>query len=135
MINIPLVAGVLFFAFAGMTNIGDFSKEGQDKIDSLLDRKFPDALPELEVFFGGSTGGLTRNQVVWFEMYWREYGTAQTNEREIWEALQRTHERARFSKRRPAVRKETVRIHGQKVVVYRDVRTGRWVRRRRRRRP
>jgi hypothetical protein len=115
-----------------MTNIDDFKGEARDKIDNLIDEPFPDALPELERFFGGRTGGLTRSQVVWFEMYWREYGTAKTNEREIWEALQRTPERQKFAKRRPTVRREVVRVFGHKVVRYRDVRTGRWARRRRR---
>ena len=116
-----------------MTRFDDISKEGQDKVNDLIDQPFPDALPELERFFGERTGGLTHNQVVWFEMYWREHGTAKTNEREIWEALQRTPERQRFSKRRPTIRREVVMDLGHKVVRYRDVRTGRWVRRPRRR--
>ncbi|MDG6912922.1 MAG: hypothetical protein JRN51_07345 [Nitrososphaerota archaeon] len=116
-----------------MTDITDFKGEARDKIDSLTDEPFPDALPELERFFGGRTGGLTRNQVVWFEMYWREHGTAKTTQREIWEALKRAPERQRFANRRPAVRREVVRIFGHKTVRYRDVRTGRWARRPRRR--
>lgn len=116
-----------------MTRIDDFKAEARDKIDGLIDEPFPDALPELERFFGGRTGGLTRNQVVWFEMYWRENGMARTTERDIWEALQRTSERQKFSKRMPTVRREMVRIFGHKVTVWRDTRTGRFVRRRTRR--
>jgi len=115
-----------------MTNIGDFKGEARDKIDSLIGEPFPDALPELEQFFGGPSGMLTRNQVVWFESYWHENGP-RTSERDIWEALQRTPERQKFAKRRPVVRREVVKVHGHKAVVYRDLRTGRFVRRRGRR--
>jgi hypothetical protein len=115
-----------------MTRIEDFSQEAQDKIDSLIDKPFPDEIPELEIFFGHRTGGLTRGQLVWLEMFWREFGTAHATERDVWDELRQTHERQRFPKRKPSVRREVVIIFGHRVTVFRDIRTGRFVRRLRR---
>lgn len=110
-----------------MTTIDDFSKEARDGINEHIHLRFPDALPWLELFFHG----LTRNQLVFFEQYWREYGPS-TPEREMWEALKWTPERRKVF-RRPSFRREVVVVKGHRVAVWRDLHTGRFVSRRRQR--
>ncbi len=109
-----------------MTEIEGFGESARDLVDDLINRPFPNAIPVLERWFDG----LTRNQLIFFEQYWREHGPS-TSEREIWEALKRTNERQKVAKR-PSVGREVVRIFGKKIVVYRDTRTGRWTRKPRR---
>lgn len=112
-----------------MTRIEEFSQSAQDLVADVIDRSFPDAIPVLERWFDG----LTRNQLIFWEGYWRENGP-RTSERDLWEALKRTHERETVTKQ-PSFRRETVRIYGRKVIIYRNLRTGRFahVRRRTRR--
>lgn len=94
-------------------------------VDDHIDRPFPDVIPVLERWFDG----LTRRQLIFFEQYWRMYGP-RTAERDIWEALKRTPER-KTAEERPSFRKEVVVIKGHRVRVWRDLRTGRFIRRRR----
>ena len=108
-----------------MTTIDDFSKEARNGINEHIHQPFPDALPWLELFFNG----LTRNQLIFFEQYWREYGPS-TPEREMWETLKWAPERRKVY-RRPSIRSEVVFVKGHRVKVWRDLRTGRFVRRRR----
>jgi hypothetical protein len=111
-----------------MTRIEDFSDSTQEMVGRHIDEPFPDAIPVLESWFHG----LTRSQLIFFEQYWREYGTARAPERETWEAIKWARERQKAEKR-PSVRRETVVIKGHRVFVWRDPSTGRFVRRRRRR--
>jgi hypothetical protein len=115
---------------ATMTEIEDFSRDGQDEIKRLLKRPFPDALPALESYFG-QFGALTRDQVLFFERLWAQYGPS-TPEIDIWNALKGVNEREKVAER-PSPRREVVVRKGHRVVIWRDPVTGRFVRRRRRR--
>ena len=77
----------------------------------------------------GRGGALTRSQTIYIESLYRRYNIGR--EREIWEGLKRTPERVKAAER-PAVRRETVRIFGHPVTILRDLKTGRFVRRKRR---
>lgn len=112
-----------------MTEIEDFSEATQEMVDSHINEPFTDAIPVLERWFNGF---LTRSQLIFFEQYWRDNGPAQTPARALWEALKRTRERQKAA-RQSGARREVVVIKGHKVVVWRDLSTGRFVRRRRRR--
>jgi hypothetical protein len=94
-------------------------------IDRHIGEPFPEVIPVLERWFDG----LTHKQLIFWESYWHLYGPP-ISEREIWEALRRTPERQRVT-RRPTVRKEVVVIFGHKVTVFRNLNTGRFSRRRR----
>ena len=89
---------------------------------------FPDYLIVAEETLGKG-GALTRSQTVHLEWVYRSHNIGR--EREIWEGLKRTPEREKAAKR-PEVRRETVRIFGHRVTIWRDLRTGRFVRRKRR---
>ena len=107
-----------------MTRIEDFLSSTQDMVEENIERKFRDALPVLERWFNG----LTRKQLIFWESYWRQFGPSES-EGEIFEAIKYTPERQRITKR-PSVRKEVVVINGHRVTIVRDLRTGRFARRR-----
>lgn len=112
-----------------ITNIDDFSREIQDFVDDRIDQDFPDVLPELEI----RLGGLTREQLLFFERYWRLNGPQDTSEREMWLAIKQARERKRVEAERPSTRREVIYIFGRRTVVFRDSRTGRFARGPRRR--
>lgn len=105
-----------------------FSPGVAEILDGNIHRPFPDFLIVAEETIGKG-GPLTRSQLIHLESLYRSHNIGR--EREIWEGLRRTPERQKVVKR-PSVRKETVRIFGHRVTVWRDLRTGRFVRRKRR---
>ncbi len=114
-----------------MTQIEDFSQQTQDMVDSIIDRPFSDAIPTLERWFDG----MSRNQLVFFEQYWLANSPTPSPARAVWEAMRGMRGRIPKAKK-PAskYKREVVHVFGHKVVVWRDPVTGRFVRRRRRRR-
>jgi hypothetical protein len=106
-----------------------FSPNVAGRLGANIHDPFPDFLILAEEILG-KDGALTRSQLVYIEYLHRSHNIG--HEREIWEALKRAPERERFAKK-PSIRREVVVIFGHRVTVFRDVRTGRFVRRRRRR--
>jgi len=103
-------------------------------VAGILDGHVHDPFPDFVVIAEetlGKGGALTRSQLVYLEWLYRSHNIGR--EREIWEGLKRAPERERAAKKRPAVRKEVVVIFGHRVLVLRDLRTGRFVRGRNRR--
>ena len=94
-----------------MTKIEDFSHGVQKIVNRYINRPFQDAVPVLENWMK-PRHGMTRNQLVWFEQYWRSHGTSQTE-----------------TYRGRVLRKETVTRWGHRFTVWRDAKTGRFVKR------
>lgn len=107
-----------------------FSPAVADRLSGHIHDRFDDYVILAEETIGKG-GSLTRSQLIFIESLYRSYNIRR--EREIWEGLKRAPERQSFAKRPPAVKREVVLIFGRRVVVYRSLVTGRFVRRRRRR--
>ena len=116
-----------------MTARDDFEQYGfSPAVSEILAKHIHDPFPDYEVIAEetiGKGGALTRSQLVTIDWLYRSHNIGR--EREIWEGLKRTPERVKAAKR-PAVRRETVRIFGHPVTILRDLKTGRFVRRKRR---
>jgi hypothetical protein len=97
-----------------------------DRIAGSIHDHFDDYLIVAEENLGRG-GALTRSQLIFIESLYRNYNIGR--EREIWEGLKGAPERERSAAERPAVRREVVVILGRRRTFYRDLHTGRWVRR------
>lgn len=82
-----------------MTDIGDFSQATQNMVDRNINRPFRDAVPKLERWFD-TTGGLTRNRLVFFERYWGEEGPTKITRFEYEDRYQQLQ--ARYLRRHPS---------------------------------
>ncbi len=111
-----------------MTDITDLSEAAQDFIHEHEHNNFADFMTRCEDFLGRGIP-LTLKQVVMLEGHWREVNPDK-NARQYFEESKHI----RFREKGPAVRhfripvKQVVTRHGRKVTVYRDTRTGRFVR-------
>ena len=111
-----------------MTDNDDLSDAAQDFIHEHEHLNFADFMTRSEDFLGRGIP-LTLKQVVMLESHWREVNPDK-NARQYFEESKHV----RFREKVPAVRhwripvKQVVTRHGRQVTVYRDTRTGRYVR-------
>ncbi|MDG7000210.1 MAG: hypothetical protein JRN15_13985 [Nitrososphaerota archaeon] len=111
-----------------MTDIDDLSPAAQDFIHEHEHKNFADFMTRCEDFLGRGIP-LTLKQVVILETHWRGVNPNKDARKYFEESKQiRFREKGSVARRYRIPVKQVVTRNGHKVTIYRDVRTGRFVR-------